>query len=186
MPTYIVRVALADETNDGWVWIFGPSTVFIPRTIVAIRRPGRCRPVYVEARKGDRNFCKKYNADPRIDIVEGKDTVIMAEWYRRALAISRPTAKDNTTDTVELTITEPCIPIWPSLRAACSHPDRVVRLGARLGVLGTWLGLLGIWLGACGVWPTAKCSLAGGFVIVVLLGPVGLCATWGPPRPRME
>jgi hypothetical protein len=30
------------------------------------------------------------------------------------------------------------------LRAASHHPDMVVRLGTRLGVLGAWLGIVGV------------------------------------------
>ena len=68
----------------------------------------------------------------------------MAEWYRLALAISTTTKADNQTDTVPLIVVAARIWGWKPLRTACCHPDPVVRLGTRLGMLGLWLGLLAL------------------------------------------
>lgn len=187
MVDYIIRAALAEETNDGWVWICGPSQNLRSRTVVKIKRPGRCRSVYMEVRTIDCNFLRKYNADPHISLDCEQDTIVMAEWYRRALAIDSTTKQDNTTDRVPLVVKEARLCGWRSLRAACHHPDPVVRLGTRLGMLGAWLGMLGVWLGLLGV-----CAMSGavpqiGFGFLGLLAVFGACAGWGPPpRPRLS
>jgi hypothetical protein len=106
----------------------------------------------------------------------------MAEWYRTALAISKTTQSDNKTDTVRLIVEETRKPIWRALRAACHHPDPVVRLGTRLGMLGAWLGLLGVWLGLLGVWAMSSMALLLGFGVLVLLAALGVWVAWGPPR----
>jgi hypothetical protein len=140
-------------------------------------------------RKIDCNFLSQYNNDPkevRVDINKNKNTIIMAEWYRRALAIRAPTNRDNKTDTVLLIVKKAKIWGWRSLRAASHHPDPVVRLGTRLGVLGAWLGLLGVWLGLLGVCAMSSMALLAGFGFFGILGVTGVWATWGPPRPRLN
>ena len=72
------------------------------------------------------------------------DTLVMAEWYRKALGISRTTSPDNETGTVRLAVRPSRRQGWRSLRAACHHPDLSVRLGTRLGMVGVCLGVVGI------------------------------------------
>lgn len=187
MVDYIIRAALAEETNDGWVWMCGPSQNLDSRTVVTIKRPCRWHGVYTEVRKVDSNFLSHYNNDSkkvRIDINSDQDTIVMAEWYRTALNIRGTTNLDNKTDTVSLIVKEAKIWGWRSLRAACHHPNPVVRLGTRLGVLGAWLGLLGVWLGLLGVCAMSSMALLVGFGFLGLLGVIGVWAGWGPPRPR--
>jgi hypothetical protein len=185
---YIIRAALAEETNDGWVWICGPSTDGLDsRTVLKMKRSGRCRSVYAELRTIDRNFLQQYNDSQRtIDIDCKQDTIVMAEWYRRALAISSTTDKDNSTGRVPLIVSEARVWGWRSLRAACHHPDPVARLGSRLGLLGAWLGVLGVWLGFLGVCAVPPIVILFGFVLLGLLGVLGMWAGWGPPRPRLR
>ena len=140
MANYIIRAALAEETNDGWV--SGPSIRDLdPRTVVRTRRPNRCCSVYAEVCTIDANFLRQYNASSRISIDCKQDTVVMAEWYRSALAIRGTTNEDNSTGRVSLIVSEARVRGWRSLRAACHHPDPVVRLGTRLGMLGAWLAV---------------------------------------------
>lgn len=187
MVDYIIRAALAEETNDGWVWICGPSIKELDsRTVVKIRRPDRCRSVYTEVRTIERNFLRQYNDSPRISIDCKQDTIVMAEWYRRAIAIRDTTNNDNETGRVPLIVKKVRIPVWRSLRAACHHPDPVVRLGTRLGILGAWLGLLGVWLGLLGVCAMSNMALLFGFGLLGLLGVLGVWAGWGPPLPRLD
>lgn len=188
MVDYIIRAAVAEETNDGWIWICGPSQNLDSRTVVVIKRPGDCRVVYTEVRRIDRNFLLQYNSDAnriRINIDSNRDTIVMAEWYRRALAIRSTTKPDNNTDTVSLSVKKAKIWGWRSLRAACHHPDPVVRVGTRLGVLGVWLGLLGVWLGLLGVYAASSFVLGVGWFLVVIPALLGVGATWGPPRSRL-
>lgn len=187
MVDYIIRAALADETNDGWVWICGHSTKHLDsRAVISIKAPGHCRGIYAEVRRIDCNFCKKYNDGPRIAIECKHDTLVMAEWYRMALAIRGTTKKDNKTDMVSLIVKESKLWGWRSLRVACHHPDPTVRLGTRLGVLGAWLGLLGVWLGLLGVCAMSSMALGVSCGILGILGASGIWATWGPPRPRLS
>ena len=124
MVDYIIRAALAEETNDGWVWICGPSLKELDsRTVVKIRRPDRCRSVYTEVRTIDCNFLGQYNDSPRTIIIDSnQDTIVMAEWYRRALAIRDTTDDDNKTGRVPLIVKKARMPVWRALRTACHHP----------------------------------------------------------------
>jgi hypothetical protein len=139
-------------------------------------------------RKIDSNFLRYYNQDPkkvRVQIDCGRDTIVMGEWYRRVIAVSETTKRDDKTGTALLIVEKARIPLWGSLRAACHHPDPVERLGTRLGLLGAWLGVVSVWLGlvsACGV---SGVALLLGFGVIGLLGVVGLWAGWGPPRPSI-
>ena len=65
---FIVRAAVSEETNNGWVWVQTPCDTRVdseltPRTIVTIKQKGEpcwsC--IYVEVRKIDDNFRKQYN-----------------------------------------------------------------------------------------------------------------------------
>jgi len=187
LVNYIVRVALVEETNDGWVWICGPSTKNLDsRTIVTIKRPNRCRGIYTEVRVIDKNFLSRYNNDTgkRVSIDMNQDTVVMSEWYRKSLAINLTTKTSDRADTVALVIRHAKLFGWSSARAACHHPDTVVRLATRLGLVGVWLGVLSIWLGLLGAFPTISvCSKLIGFGLVLLFGVLSICAAWGRPTP---
>lgn len=186
MVDYIIRAALAEETNDGWIWICGPSTEHLDsRTVVSVKQFGARHVIYAEVRKIDENFRQRYNASPRINIDCKRDTLVMAEWYRRALAIRGTTERDNQTGTVPLIVSRAKISWWGSLRAACHHPNPVVRLGTRLGVLGAWLGLLSVWLGLMGVCAMSSIALLIGFGTLGLLGIAGVWSILGAPRPQL-
>jgi hypothetical protein len=181
VPEYIVRAALRDEPNDGWVWICGPAAAELRSRMVVKIRPVRCwRAVYTEVRVIDCNFLHDYNEDSkkrRIDIHPAKDTIVIAEWYRNGLGI-RTSGRDDTPK-IELSIKRARLWGLKSLRAACHHPDPVVRLGTRLGVLGVWLGLVALAepliMNACAV-----------IVMSVVLGIPGVWACWGRPRPELR
>ena len=93
-----------------------------PRTVVKIRRPYRCCSICTEVRTIDCNLLMKYNANGRISIDCKQNTVVMAEWYRRALAIQGTTNEDNSTGRIPLIVDEVRVWGWRSLRAACHHP----------------------------------------------------------------
>jgi len=141
MTSYIIRAARDEETSSGWVWM-----AMLSRTIVRISREGRW--VFCEVRDiRDQNFIDKYNSDSKRSQLKKNlcdETIVMAKWYRDALGGFRTTQKDNTVGRKQLDVIQPRLPGWRSLRAACHHPDSVVRLGARLGVLGAWLGIVGL------------------------------------------
>jgi len=147
-PEYIIRVGLRDQSNDGWVWICGPTANQLklkPRTVIKVRPVGRRCAVYTEVRTIDPNFCDDYNDDPkkrRTAIDCAKDTIVMAEWYRNGLGI--PKSGPNDTPKSKLSIKKARLWGLRSLHAACHHPDPAVRLGTRLGMLGVWLGVLAL------------------------------------------
>ncbi len=150
--------------------------------MVKIRRPDRRRCIYTEVRKIDRNFLRRYNQRPRLAIDCQQNTIVVGEWYRTALAIDGTTRKDNVTGRVALIVEPAKLWGWRSLRAACHHPDLVVRLGTRLGLLGAWLGVLGVWLGLLGVFAMSGLVLLSGFGVVLALGALSLWAGRGSPR----
>lgn len=187
---FIIRAALSEETNSGWVWMQVHGKSFAPRTIVRIERRAGSRTLstYVEVRKIDDNFRSNYNSDSkRISIVEKHDTLVMAEWYREALRIPCTTSPDNKTGTVALAFACSRLPVWGSLRAACHHPDLVVRLGTRLGMVGVCLGVVGLWLGLLGT-DALKCVRYGneisGLVCCIVLPILAIVAGRGPRRSR--
>ena len=150
---FVVRAALSGDIGSRWVWIQTPSdetlhSSLIPRHIVKIRGPSSRRPVYVELRKIDQNFRKKYNtSNDRFQINDHQDALVAAEWYRDAFGISSTTRANYQAGTVPLVVEQCQCPIWESIRAACHHPDMNVRRGTRLGLCGVWLGLFGAYLG---------------------------------------
>jgi hypothetical protein len=143
MQSYTIRAALRDETNDGWVWMARPS-----RTLVKITNPHTRRHIFCQVRNiRDQNFLDHYNGDPkgrRITITNEAETIVMGEWYRGALGGFGTNAADDMGGRVQLKVRELRPWGWGSVRAACHHPDIVVRLGTRLGILGAWLGVVGV------------------------------------------
>ena len=91
MHTFIVRAALRDEANEGWIWTDG----FPSRTVVKITNcdgekwffQRRC--VVCEVREFDRNFFAHYNKDRRLSVPENsrQPTVVLSHWYRSALVL---------------------------------------------------------------------------------------------------
>ena len=185
MENYIARAALRDEANEGWIWVDGlPS-----RTIVKVtNRESHCwsirprRSVVCEVREIDENFLDHYNQEPRFPIPkQGRQpTLVLSHWYRAALGGFHTTEPDNVRGRVKLAIKPMRLWGWRSIRAACHHPDIVVRLGTRLGVLGTWLGVLGVWFsspwppkldGAWSNWPVFAALVLSGIAFYGCCGP---------------
>lgn len=143
MTEYIIRAALHEETNEGWIWANG----FPSRTIVRTSNPASDSAVFCQIRKLDDNFRKLYNDDPkkqRIPLIKA-DTIVMSQWFRDGLGI-KATNKDNKTGLVALKIVsyEHCWRFWGSVRATAHHPEIVVRIGISLGVLGVILGTIAL------------------------------------------
>ena len=139
-----IRVALREESNAGWVWVGGPRLKDVKsRTIVKIKRPWH-RGVYTDVRMIEDNFLAQYNPGcerKRTPIQPGEDTIVIGEWYRNAIGIK--SGEEPSVVVKEVGGLKKILG-FASLRAACHHPDPVVRLGTRLGILGAWLGLLAL------------------------------------------
>ncbi len=174
---YIIRAALREEMSNGWVWLDG----FQSRTVIRIKNLKTGRSVICQARELDDNFIKHYNlSSNRHNINMDDSTIVMSGWYRDALGIPGTKEADNRTGRVTLTVC--CYEwIWGQLRAACHHPDIVVRLGTRLGVLGAWLGLLGVALSLVQTDGCFKWLFLG---IVVVSAPFLFWCCMGPSRPK--
>ena len=61
MTSYIIRAALAEEANEGWVWL---ETKRPSRSVVKIKDCVTKHTVFCQIRKLDGNFIKKYNKNP--------------------------------------------------------------------------------------------------------------------------
>lgn len=136
--SYDVYMALHEETNSGWVWFKSPD---LPsRSLVRIRNSGRT--VECECRILDDRDVVYYNAEThgtrKIDPNAYQNVVILSDWYREALNV----VKAATMADLDIQPLQDCF--WYALRAGCQHPDPMVRLATRLGVLGAWLGIGGL------------------------------------------
>ncbi len=199
MTEYIIRAALHDETNEGWIWTWDQRS----RTVVRIIGPDGLRKIYCVTRRIDQNFLNTYNQSKqektrlndedktsRIDI-DGKKklpTVVMGQWYRDALGGFKTTDENDIDGRVELDIK----PIgrycrwWGSLQAAAHHPDIVVRLGVRLGVLGAWLGIIGILPNFGPLIGNVCLKALPAFSIILLSGGFCVWAFWPLPPPPLK
>lgn len=143
---YIIRAALRDDANEGWVWIENiPS-----RSLIKITSVKHNRSVICQTRKLDQNFLVAYNdsGSRRYKIHPGENTIVISEWYRSALGNLRTTGKSSLIgkEPLNVQLLTKCIPWW-QLRASLKHPDIVVRLGVCLGILSACLGVIGVILG---------------------------------------
>ncbi|MBY5868638.1 hypothetical protein [Rhizobium leguminosarum] len=184
MTKFIIRAALHDEANEGWIWTEG----FQSRSLVEISNRDNGRSVICQTRKLDNNFLKVYNAENacRRKIKLNQDTIVISSWYRDALGGFDTTDEDDVTGRVVLDVCQRrSLRPWWQMRAASHHPDIVVRLGVRLGGIGIWLGLLSIWLGLLSVVAPGGCAKlitgVSGPVVLLLTGALLIAACW-PPR----
>lgn len=129
---YKIYPTLHEESNNGWVWLFRADSD--PRSVIRLCHKGRT--VYCEWRRIDENFIAVYNSRLRTDTLsrENQDTLVVSDWYRRALEIKNGEAEVETGKAGW----------WGELKAGSQHPDPRVRLATRLGILGAWLGLSGL------------------------------------------
>lgn len=182
MTDYIIRAAIRDEANEGWIWIVDlPS-----RTIVKITNNAIKRSVICQTRKLDGNFLNIYNKDGRYPLSLGQDTIVMSGWYRDALGGFGTTDGDDTTRKVALDVQPYNWWLWGQLRAASHQPDIVVRLATRLGALGLWLGLLSVALGFISIALPYQCigiTVTIAVAVLVLFGAALICGCRGPQRP---
>ena len=183
MTDYIIRAALRDEANDGWIWIED----FPSRSLVKISNKKNKRSVICQTRKLDQNFLNIYNVENhgRYEIKLGQGTIVMSEWYRDALGGFGTTGKGDPVGKVSLAVCLCRWPVWKQLRATSHHPDIVVRLGTRLGALGIWLGLLGAVLGFLSLFQPNGCRLIAAISVGALLL-VGAVLIGACRRPNMS
>jgi hypothetical protein len=155
--------ALHEDTDKGWVWLLlGKADGFRTRTTIQISCGERS--VYCEYRELDANFVRRYDSSDfttsmyfgvdekdrtrqkelartaihqreKVNLDKVRGVIVMSDWYRKALGIPATGGEPK------LTICRPWCSPWADLRAACQHPEPVVRIATRVAILGTWLGV---------------------------------------------
>lgn len=155
---YRLYAALHGDIAEGFVWV-GGSGDFPPRTVVEIRNEKNGKRVFCEALRLEKNFERLYNGHQgtcKIDATGESIPLVMNYWYRAQLgSLGEPLA---TQADYALTV-EPRAGLRARLRACCRHPQLVVRVSLRLGLLGIALGVISLFLSVCAVVPTAGATL---------------------------
>jgi hypothetical protein len=186
-----VFAALHEDTDKGWVWLrLDPKRGFLSRSTILIRRGDRS--VYCEHRNFDKNFVRKYDASEDthciyfpdktaarergpVDLGAVSDVIVMSGWYRSALGGFETEGFGG--EEQQLEILKPRFSGWADLRAACQHPEPIVRIATRLAILGTWLGVAALLLAFAVVKPVN--SLLEQYVEYPELAALGLAAAFG-------
>jgi hypothetical protein len=131
-----VFASLAEDINNGWVWL--PESVTPKRVVVQVRNLGNRRSVYCEALPIGTNFITRYNhAGNTIAIENSGSCIVLNEWYREKLGIQ------STQIEHDFEITTADNP-YGHFRASLSHPQIVVRLAMELAIVGLVLGIIGL------------------------------------------
>lgn len=134
-----VHAALHEESTSGWVWSKVDNVE--SRSLVRIVSKTTNKSVICEYREIDSFFLHYFNArrrDGSQEMTMVERPVVISSWYRGALGIK------GIGHDVELNITPVRLRWLGSIQGGCQHPDVVVRLATRLGVLGVWLGLTSV------------------------------------------
>lgn len=185
--------ARANETDEGWVWL---TTILPSRTVIRVERTGMRRHVYCQLRQLDKDYISDYERKiSTMPTGDWNNRIVMNQWYRDALVIGDMTSERREALTMlticpDLTQTlpgwYPLVGWWCSIRATCQHPNIVVRVGTRLGILGAWLGfisLLPITFNMVGV--SNHCAAFGPLFLILATasGILAVKAGWGVGAP---
>lgn len=131
-----VYASLAEDINNGWVWV--PETLTQQRSVVKLKSIDSGKEVYCEALPIGDNFKTRYNEGARTFQISDKATsIVINEWYRHKLCIS----KTQVEHFFDITPADNC---WGHLMASLHHPQIIVRIATKLGILGLFLGIVGL------------------------------------------
>jgi len=84
------------------------------------------------------NFKIRYNKGARTSQITNKSSsIVINEWYRHKLCIN----KTQEEHVFEITPADNC---WGHLMASLHHPQIIVRIATKLGILGLFLGIVGL------------------------------------------
>lgn len=137
-----VFASLAEDINNGWVWL--PESLVGERTVIRIKNKRSGKVVYCEALQIGDNYLKRYNTNGRTHQINDKNaSITMSEWYRKKLGITK------TQEEIEFDVVTRDNP-WGHLRASLHHPQIVVRLAMELAIISVVLGVIGAYFGICG------------------------------------
>lgn len=110
--------------------------------------PARCtiklvyknKTIYCESLYIDDNFIRLYNKDPRQFIDKNTKSIVISEWYRLKLGISKHHEygfeyRKNRN-------------LINNIKASLTHPQLAIRISVWLGIVSVILGMVGVVLGA--------------------------------------
>lgn len=170
---FYVQGILHAESSSGWVWCDPGSDLKkklklneSARTLVRIVNRRNRKSVVCECRLLDDYYVRTYDEVSRDKGYEflqrANNPMIMSGWYRRALGIGDEGHRE------ELSLERVGKYLGP-IRAGAEHPDQIIRLATRLGVLSVWLGFDGLALGALSLVPDHRFWPATLVLIVMIL-----------------
>ncbi len=126
--------------NQGWAWLGLQG--FPQRGIVRLRNLNNGKHVFCEMLHIDSNYIHRYNQARRKTIVTPQAAIVLNEWYRTRLDISKGAEVDL--DVISANTA------FGRLRASLTHPQIVVRLATHLALWSVVLGAVGLVFGAIG------------------------------------
>jgi len=133
-----VYASLAEDINNGWVWV--PESIVSERVVIKVKNCDSGRSVYCEVIPFGDNFVSRYNQGNRYSISDRDASVVVNEWYRKKLGIG------FTQTDCEFQIKRADNP-YGHLKASLQHPQIVVRLAMEFSIVGLVLGIVGLVLG---------------------------------------
>ncbi len=133
--------ALSEDINNGWVWL--PESIVTTRNTVKISNLATRKSVFCEALPAGDNYLKRHAKQAGYKIEDKSSAIIINEWYRTKLGIIK-------TQEIEHLEIVPCDNLCGQLRASLEHPQNIIRIASKLGILSVVLGILGICLGLKG------------------------------------
>lgn len=131
-----VFASLADDINNGWVWV--PENVVVQRNVIKLQNLDSGKTVFCEALQIGENFISRYNdAEKTFRITDKDKAIVINEWYRNKLGITKTQQEHG----FKITVTDNP---WGHIRASLHHPQIVVRISIELAILGVLLGVFGM------------------------------------------
>ncbi len=125
----------AFEFNSTGSSYFQIALIIRNRAIIKITN--KKKSVYCEFLKIDENYLEKYNNGRTLKIENPSNTIIANEWYRTRLGIKKTNQDENIT-------IQPANNLIGKLCASLQHPQLIVRISTKLGLLSFGLGLISL------------------------------------------
>lgn len=134
-----VLAALAEDINNGWVWL--PERIIPERSLIRIRNCETGMAVYCEAIPIGNNFVSRYSRNRKSENKSAeedlKTSVVINEWYRKKLGIKSTKVECRFEISIEGNF-------YGKIMASFQNPQVVVRLAMGLALIGVVLGIVGL------------------------------------------
>lgn len=141
---YRVLPALRADMNEGWVWLTRKNSE--PRSIIQIKNKTDHKKIYCECLEIDKNYLTEYTG---YTIKETDLVITMNGWYRKQLG------KLEKNKEYELEVKE-YNNVYGKLMACLFHPQTIVRIATRLGLLSIAIGIVSVLGTIYSIWPCVK------------------------------